>query len=464
MIRPSLLTTSPRQRAVGRNLALDTVGSIGVGVTVALVTTLLPTIARRGGLDPIGLAALAAAPFVANLLGAFAGRVGPRSRRQLALIRGAGAASLLVLAVFAAAPVMIAVSIAFWLSLSLSSPFYLRLWGTMYPARIIGRVVGFLGSGRAAAAAIAALVGGIVADRVGGETTVAMAGLVGLVCALAYTGLRSPDTQRPPSYSARDSFRALRERPILTKIALAQGFYGGGLIAALPLYAIVNVDRLNLSLSDVGIIGILTAGATTFSFLVWGAVSDRYGPLVAMRVGSAIGLIALLAYALAPNVAILWITAVAAGAGSASIDVGIAAVVSDHAPLASRAAAMAGWNAITGARGIVAAFAMSILLQLGIVNVTSGLLLCTATSAIGVVLYARVRLTAAETDAIRPSRPRAIGPAEPAAPAGHSIPRLAVPSRMTHSIRALRHPAGRRLARRSGTGRVRPPARASRER
>jgi MFS transporter, DHA1 family, staphyloferrin B biosynthesis exporter len=407
VFRPSLPSTSLRQRAVGRNLALDLVASIGVGVSVALVTTLLPTIARRGGLDPIGLAALAAAPFIANLLGAFAGRVGPRSRRQLALIRGAGAASLLVLAVFGAAPMMIVVSIVFWLSLSLSGPFYLRLWGSMYSPRVLGRVVGFLGSGRAAAAAVAALAGGLLADRLGGETAVALAGLVGLVCAFAYAGLRSPDTERPPAFSARDSFRALRDRPILTKIALAQGFYGGGLIAALPLYAIVNVDRLDLSLSDVGIIGILTAAATTLSFLVWGAVADRWGPLVAMRLGSSLGLVALIAYALAPHVTVLWVAAIAAGAAGASIDVGIASVVSDHTPLSSRAAAMAGWNAITGARGIVAAFAMSILLQVGIVNVTSGLLLCAATSAIGVVLYARASTTPSVTPTPAPEASRA---------------------------------------------------------
>jgi MFS family permease len=404
VFRPSF-HPSAHQRAVGRNLALDLVAAVGVGVTVALVTTLLPTIARRGGLEPIGLAALAAAPFVANLLGAFAGRVGPRSQRQLAVIRGAGAAALLVLAVLAAAPVMIAVSVAFWLSLSLSGPFHLRLWGSMYPARVRGRVVGFLGSGRAAAAAVAALAGGLLADHFGGETAVALAGLVGLICALAYAGLRAPNAQRPPTFSARDSIQALRDRPVLSRIAVAQGFYGGGLIAAAPLYAIVNVDRLDLSLADVGIIGILTAGATTLSFLVWGAVADRRGPLVAMRIGSALGLGALIAYALAPDVAVLWIAALAAGAGGASIDVGIASAVSDHTPLASRAAAMAGWNAITGARGIVAAFTMSVLLQVGIVDVTTGLLLCAAVSAIGVVLYARAGTTAVIPEAqAAPSR------------------------------------------------------------
>jgi MFS family permease len=101
-------------------------------------------------------------------------------------------------------------------------------------------------------------------------------------------------------------------------------------------------------------------------------VSDRFGPLVAMRLGSALGLAALVAYALAPDVTVLWVAAIAAGAGSASIDVGIASVVSDQTSLSARAAAMAGWNAITGARGIVAAFTMSILLQIGIVDVTSG--------------------------------------------------------------------------------------------
>jgi MFS family permease len=407
VFRPSL-NASPHQRAIGRNLALDLVAAIGVGVTVALVTTLLPTIARRGGLEPIGLAALAAAPFVANLLGAFAGRVGPRSQRQLALIRGAGAASLLALAVLATAPVMIAVSILFWLSLSLSGPFHLRLWGSMYPARVRGRVVGFLGSGRAAAAALAALAGGLLADQLGGVTAVALAGLLGLLCAFAYAGLRAPNAERPPAFSARESIRALRDRPVLSQVALAQGFYGGGLIAAIPLYAIVYVDRLDLSLADVGVIGILTSGATTVSFLLWGAVSDRRGPLVAMRFGSALGLAALVAYALAPDVAVLWVAAVAAGAGGASIDVGIAAVVSDHTPLASRAAAMAGWNAITGARGIVAAFTMSILLQVGLVDVTSGLLLCAGISAIGVVLYARAGTEAgtvvAATDPSRVTR------------------------------------------------------------
>ncbi len=186
-----------------------------------------------------------------------------------------------------------------------------------------------------------------------------LAGIVGVVCAVGYVGLKAAAAEQPRRFSARESVGALRERPLLSRIALAQGFYGGGLIAAAPLFALVHVDRLNLSLSDVGVIGILAAVATTVAFPLWGLVADRYGALASLRLGSAIGLLALVAYAFAPSVVVLWFAAVAAGIGSASIDVGIAAAVSDQTPLASRAAAMAGWNALTGARGIVAAFLMS---------------------------------------------------------------------------------------------------------
>jgi MFS transporter, DHA1 family, staphyloferrin B biosynthesis exporter len=388
VIRPSLLR-SASQRAIGRNLALDLLVAVGMGVTMALINAILPTVARRGGLAPIGLSALAAAPFIANFLGAFAGRFGPRSPAQLMLVRGAGSASLLVLFLVPAAPVTVAVAVVFWLSLSFGGPFHLRLWGAMYPARLRGRVVGTIGMGRAAAGALAAFAGGIVADRIGGERAVALAGVVGVICALGYVGLRAAKADRPVAFSARESIRALRERPFLGRIALAQGFYGGGLIAAAPLYALVHVDRLNLTLSDVGVIGILAAIATTVAFPIWGLVADRFGALTSLRVGSGIGLIALVAYALAPNVIVLWLAAIAAGTGSASIDVGIAAAVSDQTPLASRAAAMAGWNALTGARGIVAAFLMSVLLQLGVVDITTGLLLCAGTSALGVALFVR---------------------------------------------------------------------------
>jgi nitrate/nitrite transporter NarK len=135
---------------------------------------------------------------------------------------------------------------------------------------------------------------------------VALAGILGIAYALACAGLSASSGDRAPAFSARDSIRALRERPVLARMALAQGFYGGGFIATAPLYALVFVDRLDLSLAEVGVIGILASVSTTVAFLVWGAVSDRFGPLVAIRLGGAIGLSSLIGYAFTPDVAVLW--------------------------------------------------------------------------------------------------------------------------------------------------------------
>ena len=179
----------------------------------------------------------------------------------------------------------------------------------------------------------------------------------------------------------------MRERPTLGRVALAQGFYGGGFIAAGPLFALVNVDRLNLSLFDVGMIGVLSAVATTVSFLIWGAVSDRMDVLAPMRFGSIVGLVGLFLYALAPNVFVLWLASIAIGTSGPSIEIGVAGVVSAETPMEKRAAALSGWNAITGVRGLIAPFVMSALVQAGLVNVTVALLVCAAASGLGVGLF-----------------------------------------------------------------------------
>ncbi|MEK6719152.1 MAG: MFS transporter [Chloroflexota bacterium] len=382
------------------NLSFDLTAAVGIGATTALVGALLPTIARQNGLQPLELAMLAAAPFLANLLGIFAGRLGPRSPRQLGLLRAAGAGLLLaLLAPLPASPLVIIVAVGFWMSLSFGGPFHLRLWGAMYPPRLRGRMVGLLGMGRAAAAATAALGAGLIADRLGGLTAVALGGTVGLACSLAYLGIRTPVQDEVRAFSARASLRAIRERPLLRKLVLAQAFYGGGLIAASPLYALVYVDRLGLPLSAVGVLGILTAVATTAAFVAWGVVADRFGSSVVMAAGTVFGLGSIVTYVIAQDVAVLWVGAIAGGIASASIDLGISSFISDRTPIERRAAASAGLNAITGARGILVPFALSGLVQAGVVDVTGGLALCAIASAVGVGLYARLRLAARRADA-----------------------------------------------------------------
>ncbi len=74
-----------------RNVLLDLVSLVGVGITASVVMCLLPGVARHQGLDPLGIALLAAAPFAANVLGLFANRLGPGTSRGMSLFRAGGA-------------------------------------------------------------------------------------------------------------------------------------------------------------------------------------------------------------------------------------------------------------------------------------------------------------------------------------------------------------------------------------
>jgi len=384
---------SPRQ-AISRNLVLDVIGAMGVGITGALVSVLLPTIARRGGLDPIGLAALTAMPFVANLLSAYAGRVGPRTSLQMALVRVAGAGALLLLVAWPLPPGMLLVVLAFMLSISFSNPFQLRLWGALYPSRLLGRVLAVLGMSRAAAGAVAALAIGIAADAFGVPAAIAAAGILGVLCAIAYAGQRARSGGRPHGYSARESVRALLAPRGLRQALVGQLFFGGGLIAAAPLYALVHVDRLHLSLAEVGGIGIAISAATMVSYPFWGMATDRLGPASTLRIGSAFGVLSLAGYGLAPSLVWLLPAAVALGVANASIDVGLNAYVSGETTLANRAPAQAGWNAVTGARGIAASFVMSALVSLGLASVGTALLLCAVAAGVGAFIFFRLEAPA----------------------------------------------------------------------
>jgi MFS family permease len=112
-----------------------------------------------------------------------------------------------------------------------------------------------------------------------------------------------------------------------------------------------------------------------------------------MVIGSVLGLVSLVAYALAPSVAWLLVAAAFVGVANSAVDIGLPAVMSEETPIDERPAVMAGWNSLTGARGVAAPFIASGLVAAGIVDVTGALLLCAATTAIGTILYLRIGIS-----------------------------------------------------------------------
>src|SRR4051794_36365112 len=136
-----------------RNLSIDVASGAGVGLCMALVGVLVPVVARRGGLDAMGLAVLATGPFVANVLALFAGRLGARSPRSLAVVRAVGGLALVLMLPFAGALALAGLVLLFWSTVALAAPYQMRLWNAIYPTNVRGRLIGLVGAGRSAAAA-----------------------------------------------------------------------------------------------------------------------------------------------------------------------------------------------------------------------------------------------------------------------------------------------------------------------
>src|SRR4051812_26375433 len=69
-----------------QNFTFDAIGALGTGLFTALVVNFLSVIARREGADPMLLAALAAAPFLANTLAIFFGFYVPPDARRVQFV------------------------------------------------------------------------------------------------------------------------------------------------------------------------------------------------------------------------------------------------------------------------------------------------------------------------------------------------------------------------------------------
>lgn len=373
--------------SVRRNLAFDVAASIGVGISIAMIWTLMPSAARKDGMAPLGLSLLAAMPFLANLVSGASSILVAKSLRHLTVLRIMGAAVVVLVGLVPLHPMMVLAGLGFWLSLSLGGPFHLQLWGRIYPAEARGRVVSLFGVFRSATVATAGFAGGVVALTLGDFHAIALVGALGVVLAFSYLGLRSADAPTPPRYTARSSLATLFERPRLQRIVFAHCFYLTGIMAAVPLFALVFIDRLDLSLAEVGFIGVVGSIGTTLSYPVWGVIVDRWSSIMALRIGTFCGLLGLIGYAIAGDVVMLLPAAALVGAAGACTDAAIISVLAEETTIQDRSAALAGWNLTTGIFGVAAPVTMSLLLGAGILDVDTGMWAAAIACGIGVAFY-----------------------------------------------------------------------------
>jgi len=333
----------PRPTALQRNLLLDLSAATGIGASVAVVGSLLPAVARPGGMGSLGLAALAALPFLASLIGLLAGRIGPQTPTRLAVFRAAASAGLL-LVIVAPHPILIGLAVfGFWTAMSLGAPMQQRLWSSMYPSSERGRLLGIVGSGRSAAAMIALLAFTFAASDSSWLGIVVLVAIVGMVAATATSRISLPAGQETRRYGPKESVATVLRGGMLRKITFAQLVFGSGMVAAPALIAMVQIDRLGLGIEEVALAGLVGYAATTVMFGVWGRIATRTGALITMTAGTLIGVLAIGLFAIAPDFTVVLAASILLGITGAAIDVSWPLLIADHAAQEEQAAAAGAW-------------------------------------------------------------------------------------------------------------------------
>jgi predicted MFS family arabinose efflux permease len=404
--------------ATQRNLALDLSSAVGLGGMFAVVGVLLPSVARREGLDSMGLAVLAALPFLASLVTLFAGRIGARTPARMALLRSMGAAGVL-LVVIAPQPLFIAVAIlGFWMMFALGAPMQQRIWATIYPSRDRGRMLGYVGTARSTAGTVALLAITLLAATSGWVAIVAVVVVIGAVCSLAIGRLAAPGIDIEHRFGALESIRSVTSQPMLRRITAAQLLFGSGFVAAPALIAMVHVDRLGLRVEDIALAGLVSYGSTAVTFSLWGRLAGRAGALMTIASGSLVGVVAMLLFAVAPTFPIVLLATVLLGAAGAAVDTAWPLLIADHAPAERQGEVAAGLNAIMGFRGLLVPFVVMAPIAIGLTDVTGGLLISVASMAAGAVIYARISglwrvpgRVLARVGALRSAQPRQLADA-----------------------------------------------------
>jgi MFS family permease len=325
----------------------------------------LPVVMRRLGAPPDWLAFYAAQPFIGFMLTSFSVMLMPRQQglmRYAATFWFLARGSFLLAAFINDWPALIALTLFFWIGESFPLPVYTRLMQAIFPAKTRGQVLSTTRVGMSLVSLLLTPLVGVVLDAAGHQWVYPFMAVAAMLSVLLFTRLRYSDTDVPPN-KAESPWRVwgiVREDRRFALYLFGLTCFGLGFLAGGALYAIVQVDRLQLSYSEIGALGVVQSVFFLIGYLVLGRWIDRAGGLQTLRWVFVIGGVMPLTYALAlgfaPNGWVLAPAFAALGLVNAGMDLGVLNTVMQLAKPGRLGEYSALQTTVLGLRGLVAPF------------------------------------------------------------------------------------------------------------
>ncbi|MEZ4860504.1 MAG: MFS transporter [Caldilineaceae bacterium] len=364
--------TEPLAPEVRRNMYVELLASLAYGIFYAAALQYIPVVLRRLGASSELLALYTAQTYLGSILTSLS-IVFMRRRRPKTFVVLCWLLSRSLFLLFALVTQvhwLLLLTALFWLLESFPSPGYTRIIQVIYPERLRGQVIAVVRLGMVAAILLATPLAGWALDQIGYRVLFPLAGLVGVGAIAIFNRLRVDEGPLPPrqTRSAASLWQLVRNNHPFAIHLLSFAVYGMGGLLGYPLYAIVQVDRLQLSYTEIGLLGVAQSAAWLVGFLIWGRLVDRKGGLPVLGINQLISIVVPLAYIWATNGWMLLPAFIVQGLINAGVDVGLISTCIQLAEADKVVEYAAVQATMVGLRGMITPFLGAGLVRLGMAD------------------------------------------------------------------------------------------------
>lgn len=288
---------------VQRNMHIEVISSVAYGIFYACVIPFIPVVLRRAGASADLIALYASLQFLGSITTSLS-LVLMRRRRTFNVIITCwllARALFLTTALVQGSVPLIVLGSLYWLLEGFVIPGYTRVVQKLYPDAVRGKVMSTVRMGQVTAILLITPLAGWALDHIGYRTLFPVASIVGVASVFIFMRMRVEEGPLPPRQT-----KALTELVDIVRQDRRFGLYllsfalmGVGTMLSWPLYPLVQVDRLQLTYSQIGLLGLVESCMWLVSYLVWGRYLDGRGGVAVMRAVCAVSMITPLSYLIA---------------------------------------------------------------------------------------------------------------------------------------------------------------------
>lgn len=257
----------------------------------------------------------------------------------------------------------------FWVCELVPSPGYVRLLERLYPDNLRGRIMSFVRIGMTMAILVMTPFAGWLLDVFSHTIVLPIVSVLGIIASLVFMKLKVDDAPMQvdatqPKTKVGDILREISQNRSFLLFLILNTIFGIGTLIGAPLYAVVQVNRLGLSYTEVGYLGLLQSITWLLGYFFWGNLVDKKGPIFVLLISMFCGALMPLGFMLADSFWWLVPAFIAQGLLLGGFDLGFTNTAMNLANRSRLEAYFASIHLVGGIRGIIVPLTTPVLVSM----------------------------------------------------------------------------------------------------